>query len=407
MTTALCFAAFILVAQDVTVINRFHGEPINDVPENYVLTNVKEQTFIINDYQPALRGRQSLLNEMISYGLKSYIDGNYLIKDGQIRVNPSALDFDENASAIIKNAIWINDLPFSELFAGFSTDVLNQAAQLAEFNGRQIIKGESQRSADFKALSLYAFQSLVFELKESALAEANEFVNEYMSGPDLQQGSDTAPYLPSKEFEMPSDPSYEDGLGKLSLNPELFSSDRRPSKGNKRRRNDFSEEVVSLLEENNRILANYSEMFQNLQSQIDEINQRDNSDLREDIAEMRQMITDLKEKPVQRSTQGEPEYLIFDKNEYSLSQVQKARLNKTIVLLVKNPAKKALVTGYADQSGDSEYNAWISKQRAESVKTFLEFMGVEENRIIVTYLGDTESTTSGPADRRVEVSLIN
>jgi peptidoglycan-associated lipoprotein len=87
--------------------------------------------------------------------------------------------------------------------------------------------------------------------------------------------------------------------------------------------------------------------------------------------------------------------------------VQKARLNRIIVLLVKNPSKKALVTGYADMSGDSEYNAWISQQRAKSVQLFLENMGIESDKIIVTYLGDTESTTSSSADRRVEVLLIN
>ncbi|HKK40317.1 MAG TPA: OmpA family protein, partial [Cryomorphaceae bacterium] len=189
-------------------------------------------------------------------------------------------------------------------------------------------------------------------------------------------------------------------------NPELFASDKKPSTRKRRNKNDFSAEVVTLLEENNRILADYSLMFQNLQSQIDEINKRDNSDLREDMAEMRQMISDLKDVPSGR-IESEPEYLIFEKNEYSLSQVQKARLNKTVVLLVKNPLKKALVTGYADQSGNSEYNAWISRQRAESVKSFLESMGIEKSRIVVTYFGDTESTTSGPADRRVEVSLIN
>ncbi|MFT5903489.1 MAG: outer membrane protein OmpA-like peptidoglycan-associated protein, partial [Flammeovirgaceae bacterium] len=51
--------------------------------------------------------------------------------------------------------------------------------------------------------------------------------------------------------------------------------------------------------------------------------------------------------------------------------------------------------------------AWISQQRAKSVQLFLENMGIESDKIIVTYLGDTESTTSSSADRRVEVLLIN
>jgi outer membrane protein OmpA-like peptidoglycan-associated protein len=396
-----------LSAQNVTVINRFHGEPIDDVPENYVLSGIKEQTIIINDYEPALNARQSLLNQMINYGLKAFVDNNYLVKDGQVRVYPSVLDFDESVSALIKNAIWINDLPFSELFPGFSDDVLDQASYLTELNGLRLIESGDQSYDETNALSLYEFQSLVFSFKESAIAEATNFIVDFLPAEGSQITGYQISYLVAEEFELMSSSSFEDGLGDLSLNPDLFSSNKRPSRNNRRGKNNFSEEVVTLLEENNRILSDYSVMFQNLQSQIDDINRKDNSDLREDMAEMRQMISDLKDEPSLIVNDEDIEYLIFDKNEFSLSQAQKARLNKTIVLLVKNPSKRALVTGYADKSGDAEYNAWISKQRAESVKNFLESMGIEKNRLVVTYLGESESTTSSPADRRVEVSLIN
>jgi peptidoglycan-associated lipoprotein len=407
LTTTICCAALILSAQNVTVINRFHGEPIDDVPENYVLSGVKEQTIIINDYEPALNARQSLLNQMINYGLKAFVDNNYLVKDGQVRVYPSVLDFNESASALIKNAIWINDLPSSELFPGFSDDVLDQASYLTELNGLRLIESGNQSYDEKNDLSLYGFQSLVFSFKESAIAEATNFIVDFLPDEGSQITGYQIPYLVSEEFELISSPSFEDGLGDLSLNPDLFSSEKRPSRKNRRGQKGFSQEVVTLLEANNRILSDYSEMFQNLQSQIDDINRKDNSDLREDMAEMRQMISELKDEPLRRSIDAEPEYLIFEKNKYVLTDVQKARLNRIIVLLVKNPSKKALVTGYADISGDSEYNAWISQQRAKSVQLFLENMGIESDKIIVTYLGDTESTTSSSADRRVEVLLIN
>jgi len=389
------------------VINQFRGDELDEVPESYVLSDVQEQTVIINQYDLASNSRQSLLNEMISYGIKSFIDDNYLVQDGQIRIYSSPLDFDENVSAIVKNAVWINDLPFSELFRGFSDEVISQASYMSELNGRRIKDNSNRSFKEANDLSLYDFQSLVLSLKVSVIAEATEFVAEYMPVDENKEGGGKVNAMAAEDFELLAFPGLEDDLGSLSLNPELFSTDRRPSRKNRKKKNNFSEEVVNLLEENNRILANYSEMFQNLQSQIDEINRRDNSDLREDMAEMRQMIADLKNEPSSNSAEAEPDYLIFEKNEYSLREVQKARLNKTIVLLVKNPDQKVLVTGYADRSGNSEYNAWISEKRAEAVKRFLASMGVQENRIIVTYLGDTESTTSGPADRRVEVSLIN
>ncbi len=150
------------------MINRFHGEPINDVPENYVLSGFKEQTIIINEYEIASNTKQSLLNQMISYGLKSFVDNNYFVENGQIRAYASALDFDENAGALVKNAIWINDLPFSELFQGFSDDVLSQASYLNELNGRRISDSSDQDFKEANDVSLYGFQTLVFNLKESA-----------------------------------------------------------------------------------------------------------------------------------------------------------------------------------------------------------------------------------------------
>jgi len=400
-----------LSAQNVTVINRFQGDAIDDVPENYVLSDVREQTIIINDYEAGFNTRQALLEQMISYGLKSYIDNNFTVIDNRVRVNSSAADFDESASAIVKNAIWINDLPFSELFNGFSDNVLNQAGYLRELNGRRILQSSDQISVSDQSVSLYGFQSLVFGLKESAISEANTFIQEFLpveSSPDVgDEWKSPYDYMDTEDFDLMPSPEAESELGDLSLSPDLFSSNRKSSRKNRRGRSDFSEEVLTLLENNNRILADYSEMFKSLQYQIDEINKRDNSDLREDMAQMRRMIADLKSEPLRNNSIPDPTYLIFEKNEYSLSEVQKARLNRTVVLLVKNPTTKALVTGYADLTGDSEYNAWLSQQRAESVKLFLISMGVAKSRIVVTYFGDTESTTSSPADRRVEVSLID
>jgi outer membrane protein OmpA-like peptidoglycan-associated protein len=120
---------------------------------------------------------------------------------------------------------------------------------------------------------------------------------------------------------------------------------------------------------------------------------------------MRSLIAELKESPSKSAL--EPDFFIFNKNSFAINQVQKARLNKTVVLLAKNPSKKVLITGFADQTGSSEYNVWISQQRANAVKDYLMSMGIDESRIISTYLGDTQSTTIGPADRRVEVSLID
>ncbi|MEM9050577.1 MAG: OmpA family protein [Bacteroidota bacterium] len=404
LTTVVCCAAFALSAQNVTVVNKIRGEQADSISEDYVLSGVSEQTLRTYNYERSYANNESVLTEMISFALKAMIDKNYFVQNGVARVNYTPINFNNEGSAIVRNAIWINDLPFSDLFEGFSARVVSQAEELRNLNGTVLNSSSSGNNSS----DLYQFQTKVFELKRTSINEAIKFVERNTSQPESTEDS-PHPQLPIDDFEMVSKPDAEDGLADLLLDPDLFNDNpKNKSRRNRKNRNQFSEQVVELLEENNRILASYSGMFQSLQSQIDEINARDNSDLRRDMAEMREMIVDLRDNPATSSVDKEElDYLIFDKNDYSLSAVQRAMLNKYIVLLAKNPQKNVLVIGYADRSGNSEYNVWISEQRANSVKRFLERMGVDSNRIIVSYFGDTESTTSGPADRRVEVSLIN
>jgi len=345
---------------------------------------------------------QSLVTEMVSYGLNSMIDQNFFIVDGRAEVRLTSVDFDDEGSAIVKNAIWINDLPFSELFPGFSDEVISMANELRAWNGVNL------NTAIDKAESISArkFENKVLQLKERSIQDAITFIQEYISS---EEGSsmDTRPQLPAEDFEMGSKRQSEDGLATLFIDPELFEDEPKSlSKPGKVGRNDFPEQIIELLEENNRILASYSGMFQSLQSQIDEINARDESDLRIEMAEMRQMIEELKSDPV-RDYNADIEYLLFEKNMYALGGVQRARLNQFIVLMAKDPRKKLLIVGYADRSGNSDYNSWLSEKRANTVRQFFENMGIPSQRIIVSYLGDSTSTITGPADRRVEVSLIN
>ncbi|MCH2214948.1 MAG: OmpA family protein [Flavobacteriales bacterium] len=395
LTTIICCAAFALSAQNVTAISQNRGEQESSFSENSVNPDPTEYIRSIDEIN------QSLLTELINYSLKDLIDRNYFVQNGIARVNFTKAEFNKEATAIVKNAIWINDLPFSDMFQGFSVKVLSEAEELRALN-TSLLRTSNPNG---QVTPLYQFQSKVFELKRLSINEALEFIEVNISSLESEKDN-PRPQLPVEDFEMTSKANAEEGLASLFLDPNLFEDPKNKIRKGRRSRNEFSEQVVKLLEENNRILASYSGIFQSLQSQIDEINSRDNSDLRQDMAEMREMIMELRDNP-SSSNREEVDYLIFNKNDYSLSAVQKAMLNKYVVLLAKNPQKDALVIGYADRSGKSDYNVWLSEQRANSVKSFFERMGVASNRIIVSYFGDTESISSGPADRRVEVSLIN
>jgi outer membrane protein OmpA-like peptidoglycan-associated protein len=68
--------------------------------------------------------------------------------------------------------------------------------------------------------------------------------------------------------------------------------------------------------------------------------------------------------------------------------------------------KKAVISGFADSSGNPEMNAELAKQRAFAVRDALKALGVAEDKIELKK--PEQITGSGDASqaRRVEVSLM-
>jgi outer membrane protein OmpA-like peptidoglycan-associated protein len=75
------------------------------------------------------------------------------------------------------------------------------------------------------------------------------------------------------------------------------------------------------------------------------------------------------------------------------------------------PDSPVLVEGHADNDGDDEYNADLSRQRAQAVADWLIEQGVLVERLHVIGRGETEPITSNDTadgrarNRRVEVAV--
>lgn len=90
-----------------------------------------------------------------------------------------------------------------------------------------------------------------------------------------------------------------------------------------------------------------------------------------------------------------------------------AAVKELASLLKANKGLYVKVTGFADHRGSPAMNAELSKLRAENVATLLENAGVEQDRIDVTYKGETQAKSKVSAkeegkmqlDRRVEVTV--
>jgi len=81
--------------------------------------------------------------------------------------------------------------------------------------------------------------------------------------------------------------------------------------------------------------------------------------------------------------------------------------------LTKGPlqGRSVQLVGRADPRGTEEYNLGLGSKRAESVRGYLQRLGVPGNRLSPTTRGDIDATggdeTGWQRDRRVDLQLVN
>jgi len=290
-------------------------------------------------------------------------------------------------------------------------------------NGYSIeLAQDAEISSGRRSVGLYFFQRLVYELKMRMEAEVSRFLDTHMGGTGYQATTvDTSmeenPYLDPIDVSL--DPVKGTATDLASLMPEVPSDFGKPQRMSRRERrradqNMFSEKMVSLLEENNRILANYGYRFEAMQSQID--SERESradgiESIREEVRALREIVktsittggTPFSGSP---GVAGMPAVeVIFERNAHSLSAAHKAALNRIDIAMKQNASLQATIIGYADRTGDPDYNAWLSRQRAEAVRAYLLEKGLNPERMQMSYVGDSASDAPNPADRKVEVIL--
>ena len=93
----------------------------------------------------------------------------------------------------------------------------------------------------------------------------------------------------------------------------------------------------------------------------------------------------------------------FAFNSIGIKQSELSKLNGILRTLKENPKMKVTVTGWCDTKGSVAVNKRISRQRAETVKTWLVKNGIEANRI--TAIGNgSDDTQDADKARRVETT---
>ncbi len=102
----------------------------------------------------------------------------------------------------------------------------------------------------------------------------------------------------------------------------------------------------------------------------------------------------------------------FDTNKYNINTKSATTLDKLAGIFKEYPDTNILVEGHTDNTGADDYNMTLSKQRAQSVTSYLSGKGVSSGRFTTNWYGENQpkydnNTVEGRAkNRRVELAIV-
>ena len=99
--------------------------------------------------------------------------------------------------------------------------------------------------------------------------------------------------------------------------------------------------------------------------------------------------------------------LYFGTAESALPADAPAELDKALQALAAAPARKVVLSGFHDETGDAAKNAELAKQRALSVRDALVAAGVDKSRIQLRKPEIAVGTGTEQEARRVELRLVD
>ena len=103
--------------------------------------------------------------------------------------------------------------------------------------------------------------------------------------------------------------------------------------------------------------------------------------------------------------------LEFESGKDIILEVSKVALDELADVLIKKATWKLEISGHTDNIGGENFNLVLSKKRAEALKNYLIFKGVDTNRLLTFYFGETQplidnTTLEGrKKNRRVEMKI--
>ena len=99
--------------------------------------------------------------------------------------------------------------------------------------------------------------------------------------------------------------------------------------------------------------------------------------------------------------------ILFVINKWDIRESEQLKIDEVVEALKANPDTKVRVSGYADKAtGTAKRNKFLSEKRAEVVAEAIVNAGIDKDRIITEYFGDTVNPFETPEENRVAVCLV-
>ena len=104
--------------------------------------------------------------------------------------------------------------------------------------------------------------------------------------------------------------------------------------------------------------------------------------------------------------------IFFDFDKAVLKAESFPELNRIVTLMKEKTGMKVEIAGHADATGSEDYNLGLSHRRANSVGKFLVEKGIADDRVTVTFFGETQPIDSNATpegrkrNRRVEFKIL-
>ena len=99
--------------------------------------------------------------------------------------------------------------------------------------------------------------------------------------------------------------------------------------------------------------------------------------------------------------------VLFVINTWDIRESEQLKIDEVVEALKAYPDTKVRVSGYADKAtGTAKRNMFLSQKRSEVVAQAIVDAGIDQDRIITEYYGDTVNPFETPEENRVAVCLV-